>query len=444
MSFDGGQDDCVEPSPHAPEPVVDIVGETERLLSVRRRDLVLGEPMLALYEKASWRQRSAIVRAWMKWVTILLFCVFFINLAYMPHLSTESFLICCIGLPALNAVAYWIWTKPRSPHLEGATIAVWCSLLMILISLLGAWAGGQNHERYATGALFVINIAVMVLGIRFSWTKTLATVSMGVFLASSLFDPLTTLAQAISLLCFYTLGVGATLVARRTAILLAHESFLMRLRDRYNQNALAETNGALRKLASTDPLTGLSNRRSAKIEIEAAWSDPSRRGRGFAMIMCDIDHFKMLNDRCGHAGGDDCLRRIAEAIRLAVDPQRDIVARFGGEEFLVCLSDVDLGVATETAERLRRSVEALAVPNPAAPGGIVTMSLGLAQAVADASSEMVTLWADEALYQAKRQGRNRVGVFAGNLALVAARQPLSEPRSDEASWMPIASAAASG
>ncbi len=437
VSLKGEQDQAGAPSGRATGSTFDIVQETDRLLAVRRRDRVLGEEMLTLYEQASWRQRSAIVRSAMKWVTVMALCAFFFNLAYMPQLLLENFLVCCIGLPIINALVYWTWRKPRSHRVEGGAIVAWCSLTMIQMSLLGLLAGGYNQERYATAALFVATIAVMVFGIRLSWAKILAASSLVIFLAASLLDPLLTLMQTVVLFCFYGLGLVSTVVGRRTSSLLSHEAFLMSLRDRYRQKSLDETNRKLEKLASTDPLTGLFNRRSAKSEIDVAWSDPLRRGRGLAILMCDIDHFKMLNDNYGHAVGDDCLRRIADAISLAVDPEGDIVARFGGEEFLVCLCDVDQGMGIETADRIRRNVEDLAIPNPKAPAGIVTLSLGLAQGLHGSTSERVTVWADEALYQAKQQGRNRVCAFAGNVSVLAAQRPAGEAPGDQSPQRPI-------
>ena len=130
------------------------------------------------------------------------------------------------------------------------------------------------------------------------------------------------------------------------------------------------------------------------------------------MLMCDIDDFKKLNDHLGHAEGDRCLVEIASIIQESVRRDRDHVARYGGEEFLVLLPGVDEEEAISVAERIRKSVEAAAFPNPASRvSRQVTISIGVAvQAQADdaTSPEQLQRQADAALYRAKQTGRNRV------------------------------------
>ena len=129
--------------------------------------------------------------------------------------------------------------------------------------------------------------------------------------------------------------------------------------------------------------------------------------------MADIDSFKRLNDTAGHAAGDECIRRVAKTIEESVRSGEDAVFRYGGEEFLIVLADASPDLAWTIAERIRSSVEALAIVNPginSADGsaGVVTISLGVAFAQEDAAPEMVAKWADDALYDAKRCGKNIV------------------------------------
>jgi diguanylate cyclase (GGDEF)-like protein len=125
--------------------------------------------------------------------------------------------------------------------------------------------------------------------------------------------------------------------------------------------------------------------------------------------MIDIDHFKTLNDTLGHLQGDRCLKLVAAAIRNNLRSPADVVARFGGEEFVILLQNTDLNAASEVAERIRRAILDLAHPNPDAPGGIVTASVGIAE-LKSAPLVIQTLLdtADHALYRAKQSGRNRV------------------------------------
>jgi diguanylate cyclase (GGDEF)-like protein len=125
--------------------------------------------------------------------------------------------------------------------------------------------------------------------------------------------------------------------------------------------------------------------------------------------MIDIDHFKDFNDAQGHQLGDQCLRRVAHEIREALTRPGDLLARYGGEEFAAILPSTPLRGAEAVAEVLRSRVESMATRHPRSPEGVVTISLGVATAPPGKSSspEALVAAADEALYRAKRAGRNR-------------------------------------
>src|SRR5258708_37979414 len=142
--------------------------------------------------------------------------------------------------------------------------------------------------------------------------------------------------------------------------------------------------------------------------------------------MADIDLFKRLNDTAGHAAGDACIRRVAKTIEESVRLGEDAVFRYGGEEFLVVLAHASPDLAWTIAERIRDSVEALGIVNPGihpvdGSANVVTISLGVAFAQEDAAPEIVTKWADDALYDAKRSGRHL-------LFFVNAHAPPDDPR----------------
>ena len=129
-----------------------------------------------------------------------------------------------------------------------------------------------------------------------------------------------------------------------------------------------------------------------------------------AVIMLDIDHFKLFNDRYGHVAGDACLKRIAASVSAELRSVEELAVRYGGEELLVLLPKTEASSAIRMAERIRRSVEALAIPHEAIGAhGIVTMSCGTAAApVSMISASELIAGADAALYAAKRNGRNQV------------------------------------
>jgi diguanylate cyclase (GGDEF)-like protein len=127
--------------------------------------------------------------------------------------------------------------------------------------------------------------------------------------------------------------------------------------------------------------------------------------------MADIDHFKLYNDNYGHLAGDDCLKAVASTLAESLQRATDLVARYGGEEFVVVLGESDLAEAEETAERLRKRVADVAMPHAdSVTASHVTISIGVATTVPgkDSEKELLIAAADDALYEAKEAGRNRV------------------------------------
>lgn len=171
-----------------------------------------------------------------------------------------------------------------------------------------------------------------------------------------------------------------------------------------------EAQQRLEALASLDGLTGLPNRRTFDQALERECRRTRRAGHALSLLMIDIDHFKMLNDRLGHQAGDDCLKRVASTLKDEVLRPGDLAARFGGEEFSVILPTTPIGGAEVVAARLLEVVSSLALPNPGSPLGILTLSVGIASTDARRNcaqpAELVRL-ADRALYRAKSDGRNR-------------------------------------
>jgi diguanylate cyclase (GGDEF)-like protein len=176
-------------------------------------------------------------------------------------------------------------------------------------------------------------------------------------------------------------------------------------------SALEDANLRLTELSHRDPLTGVANRRRFEDVLEMEWRRTFRSGAPLAVLMADVDSFKLYNDTHGHPEGDACLRSVAAAFQSCLKRASDLLARYGGEEFIVLLPDTTLERAAALAEDLRATVQALAVPHPGAPAApVVTVSLGVAAcrpSEGGASAELVAA-ADRALYLAKERGRNRV------------------------------------
>jgi len=179
---------------------------------------------------------------------------------------------------------------------------------------------------------------------------------------------------------------------------------------------LQDANRKLEVLVNKDGLTGITNRRHFMERFELEWKRSSRTSTWISVIFADIDHFKAYNDTFGHQAGDDCLRQVAHILNECAQRPADLVARYGGEEFVALLPETDAQGAYAVAESMRCAVLELRLPHAEpAQRDVVSVSFGVASIQPRPESQSTALLerADEALYQAKEQGRNRtVGVLA--------------------------------
>jgi diguanylate cyclase (GGDEF)-like protein len=173
--------------------------------------------------------------------------------------------------------------------------------------------------------------------------------------------------------------------------------------------ALEQANRKLAELSTRDGLTGLANRRHFDESLQIEKARAAHAHRPLALLMIDVDYFKNYNDRFGHQAGDECLRQIATAIQSCARRASDVVARYGGEEFCVISAYTDAASSQELADSILHAVRSLAIPHASTPAGIVTVSIGYAVAkeVEGLTAENLLRAADQALYAAKAQGRNR-------------------------------------
>jgi diguanylate cyclase (GGDEF)-like protein len=197
------------------------------------------------------------------------------------------------------------------------------------------------------------------------------------------------------------------------ALLIAGGSYLIyqgQVRKLRLVAELAESNQNLSDLSMTDGLTGVANRRHFDAVLVREWRRATRNGQPLALAMLDVDFFKKYNDHYGHQGGDECLRAVAQVLKEHVHRAGDCIARYGGEEFAVLGADIDGEDVRRLAEAIRRAFEDLALPHAMSPFGHITVSIGVAAMVPTEQQSFETLvrMADEALYAAKREGRNRV------------------------------------
>jgi len=281
---------------------------------------------------------------------------------------------------------------------------LWISYLLLVCGCINLAA-----FRGLRGALEAV--ALSVLG---------AAVSVALF--GLRFEPGTTMpVTALSMACL----TGYLLMFARGAYTRAVTLSETRHKLRQSEQALQRQLEAVQALqaqlseqANRDPLTGLYNRRYLNDAVQREFDGGSQAGKPVAVLLIDIDHFKQINDRYGHSAGDQVLQDVAKLLQQGVRPN-DVVCRYGGEEFLILLPELDSDAAQSRAEWCRAQVSMPGAVN-AAVGEPVTLSIGVAcTAGMVVSPQRLIDQADEALYQAKLGGRNRCVLYASADPLAA-------------------------
>jgi diguanylate cyclase (GGDEF)-like protein/PAS domain S-box-containing protein len=172
-----------------------------------------------------------------------------------------------------------------------------------------------------------------------------------------------------------------------------------------------QSEDALQRAAMLDPLTMIANRRQFDAFMEKEWQRAIRNTQPLSLVVLDVDHFKLYNDTLGHAAGDACLQKVAQALQAHALRPTDLAARYGGEEFVLLFAETPLDAAERLGEAIRTAVEGLKLPNPRSPTSPwLTVSVGVAAIVPTQLDDIEQLFvcADRAMYAAKEAGRNRV------------------------------------
>jgi diguanylate cyclase (GGDEF)-like protein/PAS domain S-box-containing protein len=177
------------------------------------------------------------------------------------------------------------------------------------------------------------------------------------------------------------------------------------------ENKLIRLQKELETFSFKDGLTGIANRRKFDMALDLEWACACRSRQPLSLILLDVDFFKQYNDHYGHTHGDECLKKLAQSLSQVATRPRDIVARFGGEEFVMLLPETDENAAQQVAERCQRMVEKLNLPHDASLAGkFVTVSMGVGTIISFSESEPTIFIdaVDKLMYCAKQNGRNRM------------------------------------
>lgn len=358
----------------------------------------------AVYDSYYWAAHSLKARAWLKAVIVFNLMLIGFDTFLDPSLLVPSLVIRGGIVTAILVALRILWGRERNQSVQGASLIAVAATILIEAGALGALGGEALFERYLTGGLFTVATAILFFPIAFSWTIAAVTLATFLYIVMLATGPVTDPVIAVFTGGFYCSAI-MTFASTRKAALRSHwKSFKSKVRELRNKETLKQLNSELRLAANLDPLTGVRNRRAAQEETDRICEDDAQ---DVAFLMLDIDDFKTLNDKYGHAIGDDCIRQVARSI---ADTLRscDLVSRYGGEEFLVVLTGANAESAFAAAERIRKSIEQLRIGG--AENSIdrtTTVSIGLALRHGNEAPEGTIGRADEALYTAKRTGKNR-------------------------------------
>ncbi len=312
---------------------------------------------------------------WLTWLAAVVIGVFYVilrsglNRRFSDPSMTEYQILAAVSFLAMG---YWL----ASTRGEGVAM-----VMLVIILMFGMFSTTPAKiGRCSLYGLLTFGMAMMAVGLNDP-------------------EPGTAVLQGIHL--------AVLVVALPTIYILASQLAQLRARLRQRKEALAEALVRIEALATRDELTGLPNRRDMLAQLAVQHQRAKRNGKSFCLCMVDIDHFKKINDEHGHGAGDDVLRAFASAAKASLR-DTDVIARWGGEEFLVMLPDTELEVARLAVERMHAAIGASrpsGMPNLA-----VTFSAGLVRCEPNERVSLAIECADRALYRAKSEGRNRTVV----------------------------------
>lgn len=358
-----------------------------------------------------------------------------------PHLVTRFVVSALIAAPLLSAAIFAIYMRASNPGIDFWNIlqvradsdmlgyAMFTPLVLVVSS-------GKQQRRPAAellrGVLLLALVGVTTLIVFGQSSYSLDFILVSVILMVSLRLGFGPAVLAVNLLAFLattatmhghgplTLGGGSDMPHRilllqaflALSMITVFSVSVVQIEREVFQTRLELAYKEMAKLASTDPLTGLGNRRLFEDTLKTEWTRARRSNQSIAVLMIDVDHFKSYNDRFGHPAGDICLCAIVRAILAMGHRSSDLLARYGGEEFIFLMPETPLPEATRIAESMRTLIGGLYDQPGSNLHRSVTVSIGCA-AFAPAPGlfpDLLISAADEALYHAKRNGRNRVEI----------------------------------
>ncbi|ELY21229.1 diguanylate cyclase [Vreelandella titanicae] len=366
----------------------------------------------ARFEEDTQRQRSrSMVMAGL--ISAIIYCLFLINdHSFRPDtFATALALRVGVMLPFGMPILWWVYrgVSPAQRETLMASTVIVATVISCLI-LVESTVPYSYLDVFSFGLILLVGN--IVYSLRFNYACVSSAICIFIILLFVLsYDPMPPEAKRLAIFTIIAQTLF-TLVANYRFEQSERTSYLHVLKEKLRAGYYLKDNQELSRMSVTDPLTNLANRRQFDTVFPVRWQEATDKGLCLGLMVIDIDHFKAYNDYYGHPQGDECLRQVATAMQ-ANSRDADLVVRFGGEEFVVLIANASPEAAKPAAERIRCNVEALEIPNHGVSAqSVVTVSVGVAvlyPKVSLAPAELLSQ-ADEALYEAKRQGRNRVWV----------------------------------
>ena len=367
-------------------------------------------------------------QAHMRWCAVIglgFFALYTLACILIPGLLGDQLIEDAVAVPLIAAFAVGVG-RLKSRRLVN-TLA--CLVIVVAASLSALVP--ETIDPGLAGANALTNLCFVVfanLTLRIDFDRAVVAAIAGTLVIAAMVLRPEVSAPEFVLVMTTAIGVGGlTLVANHRLIENERRAYLVSLQEHLRTEMLAADNSNLVEITTSDPLTGATNRRGFDAALAAAFGAQAKGGGAVALLMIDLDHFKSLNDLYGHPAGDACLRSVVAAIRRHLRSEQDVLARYGGEEFAVLLPQCRIDEASQIGDRLCRSVEALGIPHAARGDGVnvVTISCGAAamEPGPGADGARLVAKADQALYRAKWDGRNRCLAADADAPIASDRSP---------------------
>ncbi len=392
-----------------------VPAQIDRLLKRGMQGLHFPAELELQFERESGAPRAR--RLWREGlISIAAFNVFYLGEWLLTRQISNEELTIQLGLitPLCLLVNLLMRFNPPRWLREGSISFMAC---LIACSYLYLQVGkGQVASAFTlVGVIVTAMFAAVVMRLRFYFALVASIVTILAGTTYLLVERSLKLDDKITGLALMSIAIAIAMMSNYSLEREERLGYLRFLQSEAHRLEISEMNSRLALLSSTDKLTSLPNRRTYEEHFERMWEEAITHGTPLALIMIDVDHFKVLNDVRGHSYGDEVLRRVGSLLPQALRSTADFAARFGGEEFVVLLPRTDRESAERVAERIRALIEMAGSPPQALLPETeclmwVTASCGISTCVPvpRLQPELLLETADKALYRAKAEGRNRV------------------------------------